>query len=90
VCHPNPKCLLDLHALTSFQDIIPPVTDFNRQFLDLLQRIFVYDPKKRLTAKEALKHPWFKESIQDDGTEATRIKNDRERRALEKQRARYS
>jgi dual-specificity kinase len=42
-------------------------------FLDLLQRIFVYDPKNRISAKEALKHPWFKESLIDDGTEALRI-----------------
>lgn len=46
---------------------------FNRNFLDLLQRIFMYDPKQRITAKQALKHPWFKESLIDDGTEAFRI-----------------
>lgn len=56
-----------------FQDFIPVNTPFNRQFLDLLRQIFVYDPKQRITAKEALKHPWFKESIIDDGTEAYRI-----------------
>jgi len=33
----------------------------------------VYDPKARITAKQALKHPWFKETIIDDGTEALRI-----------------
>lgn len=48
-------------------------TPFNRQFLDLLKQIFVYDPKQRISAKEALKHQWFKESIVDDGTEAYRI-----------------
>lgn len=41
--------------------------------MDLLQQIFVYDPKNRITAKEALKHPWFKETLVDDGTEAYRI-----------------
>lgn len=60
-------------SLTIQQDFIPTNTPFNRQFLDLLQRIFVYDPKNRITAKEALKHPWFKESLIDDGTEAYRI-----------------
>lgn len=29
------------------------------QFLDLLKQIFQYDPKNRITAKQALKHPWF-------------------------------
>jgi dual-specificity kinase len=55
------------------QEFIPTNTSFNRQFLDLLQKIFVYDPKNRITAKQALKHPWFKETIIDDGTEASRI-----------------
>ena len=73
--------------LTVVQEIIPPHTEFNRQFLDLLRRIFVYDPKKRISAKEALQHAWFRETLQDDGTEATRIKLTREARANQKQRA---
>jgi dual-specificity kinase len=44
-----------------------------------LKRIFVYDPKNRITAKEALKHPWFKTSLIDDGTEAIRIREEREK-----------
>ena len=63
--------------LTQHQDIIPPTTDFNKAFLDLLRKIFVYDPKKRITAKEALQHKWFQESITDDGTEAARIRRER-------------
>lgn len=55
------------------QDIIVETTNFNKQFVDLLRRIFVYDPKSRITAKQALKHPWFKETITDDGTEAAKI-----------------
>ena len=27
---------------------------------DLIQNLLVHEPKKRLTAEEALKHPWFK------------------------------
>ncbi len=30
--------------------------------LDLLQKLMTYDPSKRLTAEEALQHPWFKEA----------------------------
>ena len=51
---------------------------FNKMFLDLLRKIFVYDPNKRVTAKEALKHPWFKESLIDDGTEAARLRRERD------------
>jgi dual-specificity kinase len=60
------------------QEIIPPSTKFNQQFLDLLRKIFVYTPSHRMSAKEALKHSWFKESIIDDGTEAARIRKERE------------
>ena len=63
-----------------------PNTDFNKQFLDLLRKIFVYDPKNRITAKEALQHPWFKESIVDDGTEAHRLRLEREKELLKQQR----
>ncbi|KAL6236995.1 hypothetical protein BDW75DRAFT_96931 [Aspergillus navahoensis] len=64
------KYVQAMRRLTSF---MPTNTKFYRLFLDLLQRIFVYDPKQRITAKDALKHPWFKEPITDDGTEALRI-----------------
>ncbi|KAI9752742.1 MAG: hypothetical protein M4579_005498 [Chaenotheca gracillima] len=66
-------------AMKRLHEIIPSNNAFNRQFLDLLRRIFLYDPKARITAKEALKHPWFTETIMDDGSEATRIKRERER-----------
>jgi serine/threonine protein kinase len=64
--------------LTLTQDIIPATNTFNKQFLDLLRRIFVYDPRARITAKNALKHPWFLETLIDDGTEAARIRRERE------------
>ena len=63
------------------EETIPPTNSFNRLFLDLLRRIFVYDPKQRITAREALKHPWFNELVEDDGTEATRIRLEKERMA---------
>ena len=46
--------------------------------LDLLRKIFVYDPAKRITAKDALKHPWFRETMVDDGVEAARLRRERE------------
>ena len=56
------------------QEVIPPQTPFNKSFLDLLRRIFVYDPRRRITAKEALKHPWFSDGVMDDGTEALKLR----------------
>jgi len=34
----------------------------NEQAMNLLEKMLFYDPSKRITAGEALKHPWFKES----------------------------
>lgn len=57
---------------------MPPSNQFLRLFLDLLQKIFVYDPAKRITAREALEHPWFREqAVPDDGTEASKIRRER-------------
>ncbi|KAI4870829.1 kinase-like protein [Hypoxylon rubiginosum] len=62
------------------QDIIPSSSSFLRSFLDLLQKIFVYDPAKRITARQALEHQWFREpAIPDDGTEAAKIRLERMR-----------
>ncbi|KAI9711250.1 MAG: dual specificity protein kinase kns1 [Bogoriella megaspora] len=77
-------------AMKSLPETIPPHTEFNRQFLDLLRQIFVYDPEKRIKAHDALKHPWFRETLQDDGTEATRIKLQREARANQKAKVGYA
>ncbi|KAL2256690.1 hypothetical protein VTK26DRAFT_1302 [Humicola hyalothermophila] len=69
-------------AMKKLHEIIPPTNKFMAQFLDLLQKIFVYDPNQRITAKQALQHPWFREVAHpDDGTEAARIR-------IEKMRAR--
>ncbi|KAK5132367.1 hypothetical protein LTR08_009138 [Meristemomyces frigidus] len=68
-----------VRGMKRLEEIIPDVNRFNRLFLDLLRRIFVYDPKKRITAREALKHAWFDELVEDDGTEAGRIRVEREK-----------
>ena len=81
VCIPNASADGRTPYSPKLQETIPPHTTFNRQFLDLLKKIFVYDPKKRITAKEALQHPWFKESLMDDGTEAHKIRLEREKKA---------
>lgn len=37
-------------------------------FIDLLRKLFVIDPNERITATEALEHPWFNLGIEDEGT----------------------
>ncbi|KAK4459130.1 dual specificity protein kinase lkh1 [Cladorrhinum samala] len=67
-------------AMKKLPDIIPPTSKFLTQFLDLLQKIFVYDPAQRITAKQALQHPWFNEkAYPDDGTEAARIRHEKQK-----------
>jgi dual-specificity kinase len=66
------------------KDIIPDNSRFCRNFLDLLRKIFVYDPEQRIKAHEALQHPWFKEgATPDDGTEAAKIRLQRMQAAEE-------
>lgn len=72
-----------VRGMKRLEEVIPATNAFNRQFLDLLRKIFVYDPKKRITAREALKHPWFAELVEDDGTEAGRIREERKRQKEE-------
>ncbi|KAJ2894576.1 Dual specificity protein kinase lkh1 [Zalerion maritima] len=68
-----------VRGMKQLKQIIPANNSFLRNFLDLLEKIFVYDPKKRIKAKEALNHPWFSETAYpDDGTEAAKIKRERE------------
>lgn len=35
----------------------------SNQAIDLVKRLLVVDPKDRITAQEALKHPWFMNSV---------------------------
>ena len=70
----------------SLQDIIPSNNTFFKHFLDLLSKIFVYDPAQRITAKQALNHPWFREIAHpDDGTEAAKIRLENEEKARQAQ-----
>ncbi|UKZ77403.1 hypothetical protein TrVFT333_005124 [Trichoderma virens FT-333] len=74
-------------AMKHLSDIIPSNSTFFKNFLDLLRKIFVYDPAHRITAKQALSHPWFKEMAQpDDGTEAAKIRFERRRLEVDKAR----
>lgn len=71
-------------AMKRLEEIIPDNNKFCRNFLDLLRKIFVYDPSERITAQQALQHPWFKEAaVADDGTEATKIRLQRKQAAEE-------
>ena len=52
-----------------FQEMIRPDTEMNRELLDLLQKIFVYDPTRRITAGQALRHRYFRLPASDDSND---------------------
>ena len=67
---PTVDIWLNLHCMFTKQKIIPPIQPFNllsRKFkkkindlgLDLLHRFLTYVPSKRISARSALKHPFF-------------------------------
>ncbi|KAF3929486.1 hypothetical protein ABW19_dt0200312 [Dactylella cylindrospora] len=64
-------------AMRRLEEMIPQTCSFYRQLLDLLKKIFVYDPAKRITARDALKHPWFNEVIRDEGITVAQMRIDR-------------
>jgi len=54
-------------SLKRFESAKPLEEQFrHRRFVDLLQKCLVYDPSKRILAEEAIKHPFFTESLEDD------------------------
>ncbi|KAK9367963.1 kinase-like domain-containing protein [Lipomyces kononenkoae] len=62
-----------VRAMKSLDEIIPANDNFHRLFLDLLKRIFIYDPSQRLAARQALDHPWFRETYIDEGSNSLGI-----------------
>lgn len=55
----SPSSRKFVKAMRSLGEIVPSTSALNTHFLDLLTKIFTYDPNKRITAKEALSHPYF-------------------------------
>ncbi|KAF7731770.1 dual specificity protein kinase kns1 [Apophysomyces ossiformis] len=48
-----------VRALKPLEEIISPSTTLTRNFLDLVSKMLLYDPNERITAREALRHPFF-------------------------------
>ncbi|KAI8619868.1 kinase-like domain-containing protein [Chytriomyces sp. MP71] len=51
-------------GMSTLRQIISGQDDVSRCFLDLVQRMLVYDPRQRITAREALNHPFLRCYIQ--------------------------
>lgn len=51
---------------TQLLDVCIPQLKLQPLALDLLSKILIYEPSKRLTARDALKHPYFTQEITSD------------------------
>ncbi|KAK9712150.1 serine threonine protein kinase CMGC group [Basidiobolus ranarum] len=51
------------------ESIIPPTTNCNAYLLDLVKKMLTYDTSQRITAREALRHPYFTIQFDDGGDE---------------------
>ncbi|KAI8327136.1 kinase-like domain-containing protein [Choanephora cucurbitarum] len=58
-----------VRALKLLKRIVNPTTNAKYQFLDLLTKMLVYDPDARITAREALRHPFFMINFDEFGRE---------------------
>lgn len=62
----------DVFSLMERKDFVTPDL---KLFLDLLRKILVFDPSERITAKDALQHPWFSTPMwRDEGDEARKMR----------------
>ncbi|KAG5519845.1 hypothetical protein PMAC_000120 [Pneumocystis sp. 'macacae'] len=55
----SPSSRKFVKTMRPLAEIVPSTSALNIHFLDLLTKIFIYDPSKRITAREALSHPYF-------------------------------
>lgn len=60
---PKPKATRqskrDVRNTRPLEEVVPPIDNINRQFLDLVRRLLAFDPAQRITVREALNHPYF-------------------------------
>lgn len=53
----------DVRNTRPLEEVVPPIDNINRQFLDLVRRLLAFDPAQRSTVREALNHPYFSLTI---------------------------
>lgn len=51
----------DMFPMWPAKDLATLVPTLDRDGVDLLEKMLVYDPSKRISAKKALMHPWFRD-----------------------------
>jgi len=70
--YPNENTTADskkyVKSIKPLNKIIPPTNKFNKLFLDLVEKLLTYNPKKRITAHEAKQHEFFKYNPDNENT----------------------
>ena len=58
----NDKEIMERVALGKYDLQSSPFNKVSKSGIDLIQKLLIMDPKKRISAQDALLHPWFKEN----------------------------
>ena len=58
----NDKEIMERVALGKYDIQSSPFNKVSKSGIDLIQKLLIMDPKKRISAQDALLHPWFKEN----------------------------
>ena len=58
----NDKEIMQQVAIGKYDLQSNPFNKCSKNCLDLIKKLLIMDPKKRITAQEALNHPWFKDN----------------------------
>ena len=58
----NDKEIMDRVSTGKYDLQSSPFNKVSKSCIDLIQKLLVMDPKKRINSQEALSHPWFKEN----------------------------
>jgi calcium-dependent protein kinase len=58
----NDKEIMDRVSTGKYDLQSNPFNKVSKSCIDLIQKLLIMDPKKRINSQEALNHPWFKEN----------------------------
>jgi calcium-dependent protein kinase len=58
----NDKEIMERVAVGKYDIQSSPFNKVSKAGIDLIQKLLIMEPKKRISAQEALLHPWFKEN----------------------------
>ena len=58
----NDREIMDRVAIGKYDLQTSPFNKVSKHCIDLIQKLLIIDPKKRISAQEALAHPWFKDN----------------------------